>query len=289
MQQSSSERESVGSHDTGIDLNPDDVPAGYHPSVDRRLAHRRRSRSLAPSHAAAADNVPRVIDADDETDDPSVGGGKDAAAPGSRLSSTHSASFDRTVEWLLTRTGSKCPSDQLSGAHVALSLSCSNAPVCDAESCETTAAAADTKLQASVDHDMTALPEVRNSRSLSRSPSQSLCKQQSNSDADDNELRLAASSDSLSIGLRRRVVDGSVSATEHVVSSDVADRRHQLPTSRRTPMSCVAPETDIRNRRRSKQKVPIHSFFPVSTMEFILFVNLMEYNACHLNCSYLLL
>ena len=71
---SEAEHESVGSRDTGIDLNPDDrlppVPVvGYHAtSSDRRLlnaAHRRRPRP------AAADAEPRVIDADDETDDPS--------------------------------------------------------------------------------------------------------------------------------------------------------------------------------------------------------------------------
>ena len=42
VHQSSSERESVGSRDTGIDLNPDDVPVGYRPAVS---SHRRRSRS----------------------------------------------------------------------------------------------------------------------------------------------------------------------------------------------------------------------------------------------------
>ena len=43
VHQSSSERDSVGSRDTGIDLNPDDVPVGYRPAVS---SHRRRSRSV---------------------------------------------------------------------------------------------------------------------------------------------------------------------------------------------------------------------------------------------------
>jgi len=264
VRQSSSEHDSVGSRDTGIDLNPDDVPVDYHPSVDRLLAHRRRSRSLAPSRSAAADNTPRVIDADDETDDPSVVG-KDAA-PSSRRSTSRSASFDKTMEWLMTRTGSKCPPGQFPGPRYA-SLSRSSSHLHDAQGFDEAAAAAETQLQANVTCDEAVVPEDGHCRpdSPSRlsSPSRSVYQPQSECGADEDEHRLAVSSDSLNIGLRHRAVDGSAGAAEHVVDSDVADYGHRLDmqASRESLRSLADSESGVRNRRRSKQKVSLHKFF----------------------------
>lgn len=99
-QSTSEEHESIGSRDTGIDLNPVDdclppVPV-YHRasstrSSDRRLlnaAHRRRSRSTA----AVDDTEPRVIDADDETDGTSV---KDGVAGRRRYMHSVGADYSR--------------------------------------------------------------------------------------------------------------------------------------------------------------------------------------------------
>jgi len=259
VRQSSSEHESVGSHDTGIDLNPDDVPVGYHPSVDRLLAHRRRSRSVAASRSAAADSAPRMIDADDETDDPSVVG-KDAA-PSSRRSTSRSASFDKTMEWLMTRTSSKCPPAQFPSSHNA-SLSHSSSQLYDAAGFDDTAAAAvTTELQTTAECDSTAVLENSHFKpddpSRSSSPQRSVCQPQSEHDIDDADHRLPVSSDNLHIGLRRRVADGSTTAVEHIVSSDVSNQRHplQLQASRQMLMSSVDSETGVRNTRRSKQKV----------------------------------
>ena len=261
MQQSSSERDSIGSRDTGIDLNPDDVPTGYHPSVDRLLAHRRRSRSVAPSRSAAADTAPRVIDADDETDDPSVVG-KDAAPPSSRRSTSRSASFDKTMEWLMTRTGSKCPPAQFPGAHNG-SLSCSSSQLYDTLGCDDATAATDTQIQADTErNEMTPLEDCHcrpDSPSQSSSASRSVCPPQSlcdDDDDDDDDHRLAMSSDVLNLGLHRRVVDGCAAAAEHVASSDVAGPRHQLQVQA-SRQSSVDSEVGVRNTRRSKQKVSL--------------------------------
>jgi len=248
MRPSSSEQESVGSHDTGIDLNPDDVPVGYHPSADRLLAHRRRSRSVAASRsAAAADSVPRVIDADDESDD-SSDAGKDTASS-NRQSKSRSASFDKTVEWLMTRTGSKCPAGQFHGPHDA-SLSRSSSHVYDAHSCDD--AAANSACDEAV------LPDISHSRQHSPSQcssSHSACLSQSECAADEN-----ASTDNLNLGLHHRVVSGATSAAEQVVNSDVADYKHrrEVQGSRQTLMNFAGSDSDMRNRRRSEQKVSFH-------------------------------
>lgn len=257
MRPSSSEHDSVGSRDTGIDLNPDDVPVGYHPSVNRLLAHRRRSRSVAPSRSAAADNVPRVIDADDETDDPSVVG-KDATAS-SRRSTSHSASFDKTMEWLMTRTGSHCPSDQFAGPCYA-SLSRSSSHLCDAQDFDDVA---DSQLQTNVTCDEPVLFDDPHCRPRGTSPSPSVCPLQSECAADKDECRLAVSSDDLNIGLHRRVVDSSAASAEHPVGSDIADYRHRLPVpgTRQTLRSLPESQTDVWNRRRPKQKVSLYNFF----------------------------
>lgn len=264
VRQSSSEHESVGSRDTGIDLNPDDVPVGYHPSVSRLLAHRRRSRSVAASRSAAAGSGgPRVIDADDETDDSSVVG-KDAASSG-RRSTSRSASFDKTMEWLMTRTSSKCPAGQLAATRDA-TVSRSSSQLYDACGCDD-AAAADTQLQTNVSGDEAAVPpEVPDSRPDSpcqlSSPSHSVRQPQSECVADDDGHRSKVSADTLNVGLRRRVMDSSAAAAENV-DSDVADcrRRRQVQGSRQALMSSADSETDIRNSRRPKQKVSVHVFF----------------------------
>lgn len=260
VHQSSSEHDSVGSRDTGIDLNPDDVPVGYYPSVDRLSAHRLRSRSVAPSRSTAADNVPRVIDADDETDDPSVVG-KDAAAASSRRSTSRAAAFDKTMEWLMTRTGSKCPPDHLSTSHYA-SLSHSSSHLCDAQGFDDAVATMDTN----VTGDEAVLPEDPLCRpdgpSRLSSPSRSVCQPHSDCAVDEDEHQLAVSSDNLNVGVRRRVVEGSAAGAERAVDSDVADYQlhHQVHGSRQSLMSFVDSEAGARNRRRSKQKVSSHTF-----------------------------
>lgn len=271
VHQSSSEHDSIGSRDTGIDLNPDDVPVGYHPSVDRLSAHRRRSRSVAPSRSVAADNVPRVIDADDETDDPSVVG-KDAAAASSRRSASRSASFDKTMEWLMTRTGSKCPPDQFSTSHYA-SLSRSSSHLCDAQGFDDAVAAADTNVacdEAVLSEDPLCRPD---GPSRSSSPSRSVCPPHSECAADEDEHQLAVSSDKLNVGLRHRVVEGTATTAavaERAVDSDAADYRHhhQVRGSRQSLMSFADSEAGIRNRRRSKQKVHVTH----SLCFFLLFI-----------------
>lgn len=269
VHQSSSEHDSIGSRDTGIDLNPDDVPVGYHPSVDRLSAHRRRSRSLAPSRSAAADNVPRVIDADDETDDPSVVG-KDAAAASSRRSASRSASFDKTMEWLMTRTGSKCPPDQFSTSHYA-SLSRSSSHLCDVQGLDDAVANTDTNVacdEAVLSEDPVCRPDGPSRLS---SPSRSVCPPHSECAAGEDEHQLAVSSDNLNVGLRHRAVEGTAAAAERAVDSDVADYRHhhQVHGSRQSLMSFADSEAGVRNRRRSKQKVSHRTF---TLFFFLLFI-----------------
>jgi len=253
MHQSSSGRESVGSHDTGIDLNPDDVPVGYHPSVDRLSSHRRRSRSVAASRSAAADSLPRVIDADDEDDDPSVAG--------SRRSTSRSASFDKTMEWLMTCTESKCPPGQFADP-----CSADLSHLHDAQGFDGAAAAADIAGNAecsemSAPQDPQCKPD---NQSRSSSPARSLSQPPFESGAGDDEARVAVLSDSLNAGLRhRRAADGSVTAADHVVTSNSADLRHRLEEqgSRQTLLSSVDSETGVRSRRWSKQKVLLTIFY----------------------------
>ena len=249
MHHSSSEHESVGSRDTGIDLNPDDVPVGYHASVDRLSSHRRRSRSVVTSRSAAADSSPPpVIDADDEADDPSV--------VSSRRSASRSASFDKTMEWLITCT--KCSPDQFTDP-------------CDAplshvhDSQGFNDAAADADIPDNAECGETSAPQEplckAHSRSQCSSPARSVCHPHSESAADDDEGRPMLSSDNLSIGLRhRRAADTSAAAADHVVGSDAADRRRRLEvqSSRQTLMSSVDSETGVRSSRRAKQKVLLH-------------------------------
>jgi len=254
IRQSSSEHESVGSRDTGIDLNPDDVPVGYRPSVDRLLSHRRRSRSVTASRSAAADGLQQVIDADDEADAPSVAD--------SRRSASRSASFDKTMEWLMTCTGSKCPSGQFVDP-----CDASLSPARDAQGFDDAAAAAD--ICDNAERSQISLPQdlqcKQDNQSRSSSLARSDCQPHSGScvDDDDDDRKLPTTSDNLNVGLRcRRVVDGSVTASEHVVSSDAADCRHRLDVQggRQTLMSSADSETEMRNSRRPKQKVLLHSF-----------------------------
>ena len=268
VHQSSSEHDSIGSRDTGIDLNPDDVPAGYHPAFDRLSVHRRRSRSVAASRAAEAESVPRVIDADDETDSSSVVG-KDAAAAScsGRRSTSRSASFDKTLEWLMTRTSSKHPPSQRLDPRDS-SLSRSGSHVHDTQGFDDALTGGDAECT-----EMSLLAKAHEAKPDSRSqscspvrsvslPVQSAGPSQCGSAATGNENRLVMSSDNLNIGVRhRRNADGSAAATEqHVANSDTADPRHhlELQASRHTPSS-VDLEMEVRNRRRSKQKVLLYT------------------------------
>lgn len=254
MRQSSSEHDSIGSRDTGIDLNPDDVPVGYHPSVDRLSVHQRRSRSVTASRSAVGDNVPRVIDADDETDDPASVIGKDTVASSSRRStSQRSASFDKTMEWLMTRTGrSKCPANAQARY---TSLSRSNSPLRDDEDAASATAHAcdDAK-------DPVCRPEIIASSRLS-SPSRSISQPRLECTAAEGE-RLTTAADNLNVGLRHRIADTTTTAAaaEPVSRSEVADyRQHQhseLNSSRQSLMSVADSDINTRNRqRRSKPKV----------------------------------
>lgn len=210
------------------------------------------------SVAAAADSLPppRVIDADDEADDRSVAGSQQSA-------SQRSASFDKTMEWLMTCTSgaSQCPPDQ-------------SADPCggDAHGSDAAAAALSADVAAECSEMKAAQDPQRepDDQSRSSSPTRSVCQPLSESAAADDELSPVVLSDDLNIGLhRRRVMDGSVMAAEQVAGSDAAaDRRHRLEvqTSRQTLMSSVDSETGVRNSRRPKHKVLLHNFKQLFTL-----------------------
>ena len=162
----------------------------------------------------------------------------------------------------MTRTSSKCPPVQLPGPQNA-SLSHSASQLYDAQHFDDVAADADTPIQTYAERDNETPPEdchcrPEDSASRSSSPPRSVGQSPSVCDDDDDEHRLAVSSDNMNIGLRRRIVDGCAAAAEHFVA-DVADQKHQLQVqaSRQTPMSSVDSETGVRNTRRSKQKVSL--------------------------------
>jgi len=270
---SSSEHDSLGSRDTGIDLNPDD---GCHrPSLVDRL-HRRRSRSVAHSHSAATagavgDGVPQLIDADDETDDPSVVG-KDVSA--ARRSTSRSASFDKTMEWLMTRTGSsQCSKSQL--------VTTTGPQLYDAAGFNDGVA----DDEAGVSPQDLGCDPAR--RSWSASPVRSVSNAR-RSESGDRRLAVSAS-ENLNVCLRRRVVDEDVSTAglfkrhDDVDDDDeevVAEKRRQRLNvdDRRETMSSADSETNGRNRRRNKEKV----FVSVSRYISLLF-NLFSYTFYAIN------